>query len=839
MLPRLIRWSWLVPAALLVVGLGRLRFDVEILNLLPEDLPVVQGLQLYQEHFANTRELIITLEADEAETAETAARELAEALRQKPGLTTGVTWQSPGRDDPQAAAEFVAYLWLNQPEDSVRELVRRLQPEAVRSTLLSAREELATALSPGRIARLSYDPLSLTSVPGWSMAQGPNAADEDLFASQDGRFRALFLQGPSSLSNYRACAQWFTRVRQVVGDWQKDRERQSSPNGTSGRPARLKLQFTGQPAFMAEIGGGMENDLVRSVSGMFIVIGSLFWLAHRSWRPLLKLLVMLAVILTGTLALGGLTFGELNVVSVGFAAMLLALAVDYGLVLYQESWIAPAASVRSLRKTLGPGIVCAALTTAGAFLASALSHLPGLVQMGLLVGGGILLAAGVMLYGFLPWIARHHPDGPGASAGDDPPLSLQSTLRQRSVISAVLLLVAVCTLAWSGWPDVDRTTEALRPLHSTAYAALENLKQRFGRSAEPLWLVLAAPDDPIMIRRLAETDSLLSEAVQADAIEGYTLPHGMWPHRAHQASNKARLSRDLPSRETLLRAAAEAGFTERSMAFAEWILAAWHQASAEPGVWLPDSQLAQWALRRLADRSGDTYYALGLIHPHPDAPLPAALREALLATDRSWLANWDELGLELLEQMKRDLGLILPAVVVLLLTTLSLTFRRVTEIVLGLAALTLSLLMLQALMRVAGWSWNLMNIIALPVLLGTGVDYGIHMQLALRRHRGDLVAVHRGVGRALLLCGLTTIAGFGSLSFSSNAGLASLGGVCAAGMVLIVLTTVFLLPAWWRICNRSATTAEPAGKRPPPESLHRNGTKESPPSSTQRTQSPK
>ncbi len=42
-------------------GLARLRFDVEVLNLLQADLPVVQGLKLYQQHFASARELVITV----------------------------------------------------------------------------------------------------------------------------------------------------------------------------------------------------------------------------------------------------------------------------------------------------------------------------------------------------------------------------------------------------------------------------------------------------------------------------------------------------------------------------------------------------------------------------------------------------------------------------------------------------------------------------------------------------------------------------------------------------------------------------------------------------------
>jgi len=71
------------------------------------------------------------------------------------------------------------------------------------------------------------------------------------------------------------------------------------------------------------------------------------------------------------------------------------------------------------------------------------------------------------------------------------------------------------------------------------------------------------------------------------------------------------------------------------------------------------------------------------------------------------------------------------------------------------------------------------------------------MQLALRDHGGDRLAVRRSTGRALLLAGATTIAGFASLAFSTNAGLASLGRTCALGIALALLTGVYLLPVWW------------------------------------------
>ncbi len=71
----------------------------------------------------------------------------------------------------------------------------------------------------------------------------------------------------------------------------------------------------------------------------------------------------------------------------------------------------------------------------------------------------------------------------------------------------------------------------------------------------------------------------------------------------------------------------------------------------------------------------------------------------------------------------------------LVLFSLWLAFGRLAEICLSLGILLLSGLCLLAVMKMAGWSWNVLNLMALPLILGTGVDYSLFMQLALAAAR--------------------------------------------------------------------------------------------------------
>src|SRR5881394_16422 len=141
-------WPWLLALIPIAFGLARLRFDVEVLNLLPADVPAVQGLKIYQQNFANARELIITVRAQEAEAAENAARSLAETLRHKSEIISEVTWQPPWLEHPDQAAELIAYLWLNQRPEIFGQLTNRLALADLPSLLAAARQELATSMSP-------------------------------------------------------------------------------------------------------------------------------------------------------------------------------------------------------------------------------------------------------------------------------------------------------------------------------------------------------------------------------------------------------------------------------------------------------------------------------------------------------------------------------------------------------------------------------------------------------------------------------------------------------------------------------------------------------------------
>jgi predicted RND superfamily exporter protein len=796
------QWLWLLLVVPAAFGLARLRFDVEVLNLLPGELPVVRGLKLYQQNFSSSRELIITLRGPDAEQVEKGARAIATGLRQQPGLVESVMWQPGWLERPVLAAELIGYLWFNQPPETFGQLTNRLMGQNRAATLAEAREQLATSMSPMDLARRGYDPFNLMQLPENVSAAGASFGDgQNLFSSKDGTFRIVFVQAKEDLKNYRACLAWLDAIKKSI---ERLRGQEISPDIVFG--------FTGSPAFVAEISGGMEHDMTESIGLTSVIIAILFWIAHRRIVPMLWLLTLLALILGATLAFGALIFGAINVVSLGFAAILLGLAVDYGVVHYQEALANPNAIIPEIRRAIGPSIFWAAVTTISAFLVLNFGGLPGLAQLGSLVALGVALAALVMLFAFLPPLFRdrlkkrreHIAAGQIVSLRHVPDLSLPPRQKIGVVISTVFIIVVAALILGTGLPHMDHTANALRPQNSQAYNTLDEMKRHLVSAHEPLWVIVEEKSEEKIARQLDKAAVILQNAFQRHEIASFNLPTTLWPRMEFQSANRSIASGIAAEKNNLRSAALAAGFTTNSVVMTDAILQTFDRAATGPVPFWPTNELSRWVLEKMVARPGGAFLAVGFVIPtsEPSGKSAADGWAAELSRTGFVVSGWELLGSAIFQRVKENLWRLVVPMVALVLLSLWLAFRGPTEILLSIAVLCLSGLCLLTTMRLAGWSWNLLNLMALPLMLGSGVDYSIFMQLALRRHDGDLRAAYRSVGRALLLCGGTAVAGFGSLSLSTNAGMASLGKICAIGIGCNMLFSVYLLPVWWRLAVR-------------------------------------
>ncbi len=101
--------------------------------------------------------------------------------------------------------------------------------------------------------------------------------------------------------------------------------------------------------------------------------------------------------------------------------------------------------------------------------------------------------------------------------------------------------------------------------------------------------------------------------------------------------------------------------------------------------------------------------------------------------------------------------------------------------------------------------FNFANVIALPLLLGMGVDSGIHMVNRMRvAPPADGQVLQTSTARAVLYSSLTTICSFGNLALSPHRGMASMGVLLTIGIGFTLLCTLVLLPALMSTATRGS-----------------------------------
>jgi preprotein translocase subunit SecF len=232
--------------------------------------------------------------------------------------------------------------------------------------------------------------------------------------------------------------------------------------------------------------------------------------------------------------------------------------------------------------------------------------------------------------------------------------------------------------------------------------------------------------------------------------------------------------------------------------------------------------------RRLAADLADHLHALkGVSRPAPITldDVPPELRERFVGASGEYLVRafareslWDYTALEQftsaaqaadpeatgksfrtlegLRQMKSGFEWAGVYALVAIVIVLALDFRRSTGVLLALFPLVVGIVFTLGLMALCGLALNPANMIALPLIVGVGVDNGVHVLHDYRardpRHAYRLGAA---TGRGVLVAGLTTVLGFGTMLIARHEGMASLGLALTIGVSCCMVAALLLLPA--------------------------------------------
>lgn len=797
--PRLVA----VLVLLLVLGAlslaDRVRFNTNLSELLPRDNDAITVLRDTAQDFESFGLVLIGLERG-AETPITSIQAYADALAAELRSTPGVEWLAYHRDDlitDKAQLVTLAPLYMN--ESDLDWLLRTADSE---EALIQSSKALAAALqlptSNKELHRL--DPLGMVprALENWASTTGPVQGDfgSGYLVDAEQNFVLLLVEpaGPRvdvdfsrellaqiDLANERAFARW-------------------SSEGWQG-PARPRLIVAGGHATTVEDARVLRADLRDGAVVALTAVVALFALAFA--RPMALVIAFIPLFGGVALAFGFavVALGQLNTVTACFAALLIGLGIDFVIVIYaryveeRRRGITHSSALAVCGKQTVRSVVLGAVTTAATFLAFATSDFGALRQLGVLTATGVLLVmlAVLLLTPALLTLTRRTQPAKMRSFGSRW-LMLWCHRHPRVVLIATAVTTALLGVVAS---DTRYDDLPLRATETHEGRQRSRLLEAFGRDSTPLLIRVDGASETQAQERArilrTELEALLNDGSLA-RVESL-LP--MVPALDRQQATLMTLRSFKPSRPVgpaLASALATAGL--RPAAFSEGIENLERALALDAPIGMTDLPLGPLTghyTARTRDGVGILLYAYlpaGLQSRHP----PPSLIDIVDSMPWATLTG----GLVVANELRRIAGSdSLVAGVLGTLVVFGLLARDLKGLRPALKALlpiSVGLIWMLGLMNLAGIGINFMNLFVFVMVIGIGVDYGIHTLHRLRESDADIERV-AGLAPAITVCSLTTILGFGSLGLSHSPGLKSMGLAAICGVLAVGWLALTLLPA--------------------------------------------
>jgi predicted exporter len=743
------------------------RIETDVLALLPQDenAPVLNAATRKLSEQAS-RQVVVAIGAAQWADTQRAAAAWRRALPADAGLAERRLMDAQSL---KRQTEFLAP-WRDR-------LLTPAQREALaqKSTAQWAWQALSNLMQPGASGRLtewSRDPLALWA--GWWAGHASDvqarARDGEAALSHQGLewvvmvyeldHAATRLDGELHLAT--ALAQAEAVARQQVAD--------------------LRVLRGGVPLHAEAAAASAHREINTIGWGSLAAVMLLMWLAFRSAMPLLltatSLLVGVAV--AGTVTI--LCFGQIHLVTLIFGATLIGVAEDYGIHYFSARQTQPGHPPLDLMQHLLPGLLLALATSVLGYLVLGLAPFQGLRQMAVFSATG-LVATFLTAWAWFPWLDRGRAPRTTVLA-ERVSASLPRWPRWRRDGRGALLAVALLALVAFGasrW----HTQDDLRQLQSGSpqrFAEQRELSQALGLpSPVQLFLVTGASADEVLQREEA-LKQRLAPLVAAGRLKGWQALSDWVPSAARQQADAALTARVETAVVAALATQLDEPLQRTPFAQEPLTLDAWlAQEAAKPlrGLWLGrvgEAGLASVVMLR------------GAFGP-ADLPVLAAAAEGLPGV------RWSDRTAEtsaLLGHYRVLMGWLLLVGHLAVLGALAWRFGR--DAWRAWLPTVLATLLTVTTLAALGQPFNLFHELALLLLLGVGVDYGVF----LLEHPDD-----GGAWLAVIVGALSTGLSFGLL------GLSQLPALRAFGItVLMGLAWVLLLAPLMRLSRPQAALQE-------------------------------
>jgi len=616
-----------------------------------------------------------------------------------------------------------------------------------------------------------------------------------------------------------------TILRQMIGE-------------VKSRHPGIKVGLTGLPIIEYDEMRSSETSMTYATVLSFLGVLAVMIVAFGGFRH--ATMTMAALVIGMVWACGGVALfvGHINVLSIAFGSILFGLGIDYGIYFIthylnqRKQTESTAEAIIATSRTTGPGILTGALTSSIAFFAAGFTEFPGVAQLGVIAGGGVLLC----------WLAQSTvlpamiclTDSDGVKKNLPVPLNLRFWLRPlfaypRLSLFAGTVLTAVAAVGMH-YLKYDYNLLNLQPEGLESVELEHKLFSQTNRSAWFALSVAATPEEVLArkeaflrlpsVERVVEVASKMPTDVELKrpVIERIhrrlaTLP-GKVPNipvipsadldrtlagaqammsslpDADQASANLRqlreMLRHIPPNEYQRRV------SEYQQAMAGDLLARLQKlknaSTPEPPRW---TDFPEGVACRFVGKTGQ--YAMqvyGKVNIWDVEPMAQFVRE-VRSVDPEITGNPLQVY-EASRQMKQSFQHAACYALLIIVPVVLLDFRRLNHTLLAALPMGVGLLQTLGLMGLLDIPLNQANMIFLPLTLGIGLDTGINLMHEMRSRRGKYQGAGNAVIVAVVVNSLTTMAGFGALMIADHQGLQSLGRVLTIAMGCCLFSSLLL-----------------------------------------------
>ena len=604
----------------------------------------------------------------------------------------------------------------------------------------------------------------------------------------------------------------------------------------------IDVALTGEVALANEEIGAALTGIEIAGALSIVIIALILGVGLRSHRVIG--IIFAKLLLGSCLTLGAATIlvGSFNTLSMLFVVMFFGLGIDFSLHFIIRAMADGSVSEQSLKSTFkdtAPALGLCTLTSAIAFLAFVPTDYLGLGELGLISAAGMLIALLLTLL-FVPAVyLKWHEHSASARTSVSAKHRLRLTPRGLRLLGCFFLVGSPVALALALDTKFNYNVLSMRDPDSPAMQALFDL-QTSGYDTD-YSIQLTASDEQ-------EARSLKARLEALASVKAVTLPFDFAP--AHDVDKKRILDELAKKYEEIQPLTPEAGnermlaetygmitgyidfarsrLTETEAKPLDRLASGLHKYYLDPALkaemeqaWNANFILSQAELIQMLIAPSPTLSSLPdrfksrLITPAGEHLVSVQPTHALTNRDQTdqfvadvrsvepmaagrTMVEWG-IGQVVMEAFLQAILTTFLAVVVLL----TLYFKRLTPVVLVLLPIGLTILYTLAIAEWLGLTLNMANILVVPLIIGLGVDTGIHI-IHRYEQSGPINAV-AATHKAVILSGLTTCGTFFSLSFSPHGGAASIGLLLTIAIGSLLAISLTVLPLLARRFDHSHT----------------------------------